>query len=152
MDNKVLTNEGLNKLKDELEHLKNEKRPQVSDRIKSAKELGDLSENAEYQEAKEEQSFVEGRILELEHLIKTSSVVEKGKNNGKVQVGCQVKIDKDGQIMYFTIVGSTEADPAQGKISLESPFGDALMGKAVGDEVEIDLPSGKVKCTILEIQ
>lgn len=152
MDNKVLTNEGLSKLKDELEHLKNEKRPQVSDRIKSAKELGDLSENAEYQEAKEEQSFVEGRILELEHLIKTSSVVEKIKNNGKVQVGCQVKIDKDGQIMSFTIVGSTEADPAQGKISLESPFGDALMGKVVGDEVEIDLPSGKVKCTILEIQ
>ena len=152
MDNKVLTNEGLSKLKDELEHLKNEKRPQVSDRIKSAKELGDLSENAEYQEAKEEQSFVEGRILELEYLIKTSSIVEKGKNNGKVQVGCQVKIDKDGQIMSFTIVGSTEADPAQGKISLESPFGDALMGKSVGDEVEINLPSGKVKCRILEIQ
>jgi transcription elongation factor GreA len=152
MDNKVLTKEGLNKLQEELAYLKSEKRPQLSERIKSAKELGDLSENAEYQEAKEDQSFVEGRILELEHLIKTSSVVEKSKNTDQVQVGCQVKIDKEGQIMSFTIVGSTEAEPAQGKISLESPFGEALMGKAVGDKVEIDLPSGKTKCEILEIQ
>jgi transcription elongation factor GreA len=152
MDNKVLTPEGLSKLQEELEHLKMVKRPQVSERIKSAKELGDLSENAEYQEAKEEQSFVEGRVLELEHLIKTSSVAEKVKDDGKVQVGCQVKIDRDGQSMDFTIVGSTEADPVQGKISLESPFGDALMGKSVGDEVEVDLPGGKTKCKILKIQ
>ena len=152
MDNKVLTKEGLSKLQEELTYLKSEKRPQLSDRIKSAKELGDLSENAEYQEAKEDQSFVEGRILELEHIIKTSSVVEKVKDNDHVQVGCQVKIDKEGQIMSFTIVGSTEAEPAQGKISLESPFGEALMGKSVGDKVEINLPSGKTKCEILEIQ
>lgn len=152
MDNKVLTKEGLQKLKDELEHLKTEKRPQVSERIKSAKELGDLSENAEYQEAKEEQSFVEGRILELEHLIKTSSVAEKAVSDGKVHVGCQVKIDRDGQIMNFTIVGSTEADPVAGRISLESPFGEALMGRSLGDEVEVDLPGGKTKCKILEIQ
>ncbi|MFA6307691.1 MAG: transcription elongation factor GreA [Patescibacteria group bacterium] len=152
MDNKVLTKEGLAKLKEELEYLKTEKRPQISDRIKSAKELGDLSENAEYQEAKEDQSFIEGRILELEHLIKTSAVVETVKNNGIVQVGSQVKINRDGQNMNFTIVGSTEADPVQGKISLESPFGVALMGKAVNDEIEIDLPNGKIKCKILEIQ
>ncbi|MBT4209926.1 MAG: transcription elongation factor GreA [Candidatus Komeilibacteria bacterium] len=152
MDNKVLTEEGLNKLKEELEILKTKKRPEVSERIKSAKELGDLSENAEYQEAKEEQSFVEGRILELEHLVKTSLVAEKMKDDGKVQVGRQVKIDKEGQILDFTIVGSTEADPVQGKISLESPFGEALMGKTIGDEVEVDLPSGKTKCKILEIQ
>lgn len=152
MDKKVLTQEGLDKLKKELEYLKNEKRPQVSERIKSAKELGDLSENAEYQEAKEEQSFVEGRILELEHLIKTSSVVEKVEGNASVQVGSQVKIDKGGQIMNFKIVGSTEADPVAGKISLESPFGEALMGRAVGEEVEVDLPGGKTKCKILEIE
>lgn len=152
MDNKILTKEGLQKLQEELEYLKTTKRPQVSDRIKSAKELGDLSENAEYQEAKEEQSFVEGRILELEHLIKTSLVAEKVKSDGSVQVGCHVKIDKEGQIMSFTIVGSTEADPMAGKISLESPFGEALMGKAVGDEVEVDLPGGKTKCKILEIK
>lgn len=152
MDNKVLTKEGLSKLKEELEYLKSVKRPQIAERIKSAKELGDLSENAEYQEAKEAQSFVEGRILELEHLIKTSAVVEKVKNDGRVQVGCQVKIDRNGQTMNFTIVGSTEADPVQGKISLESPFGEALMGKSIGEEVEVDLPSGKTKCKILEIQ
>jgi len=152
MDNKVLTKEGLEKLKEELEYLKNEKRPQVSDRIKSAKELGDLSENAEYQEAKEEQSFVEGRILELEHLVKTSSVVKKMKGNNSIQVGSKVKIDREGQIMNFTIVGSTEADPVQGKISLESPFGEALMGRSLGEEIEVDLPSGKTKCKILEIQ
>ncbi|OGY94250.1 MAG: transcription elongation factor GreA [Candidatus Komeilibacteria bacterium RIFOXYC1_FULL_37_11] len=152
MDNKILTKEGLNKLKEELEHLKNNKRPQVSDRIKQAKELGDLSENAEYQEAKEEQSFVEGRILELERLIKTSSVAEKASSDGRVHVGSQVKIDKEGQIMNFTIVGSTEADPVRGKISLESPFGEALMGKSVGDEAEINLPGRKTTCKILEIQ
>lgn len=152
MDNKVLTQEGLNKLKEELDYLKNEKRPQVADRIKSAKELGDLSENAEYQEAKEEQSFVEGRILELEHLIKTSSVAAKTTKDGTVQVGSKVKINRDGQEMNFTIVGSTEADPVAGKISLESPFGEALMGRKVGEEVEVDLPGGKTKCKILEIE
>jgi len=152
MDNKVLTQEGLNKLKEELEYLKNEKRPQVADRIKSAKELGDLSENAEYQEAKEEQSFVEGRILELEHLIKTSSVAEKTTKDGTVQVGSQVKINKEGQEINFTIVGSTEADPIHGKISLESPFGEALMGRKVGEELEVDLPGGKTKCKIISIQ
>ena len=151
MDNKILTKEGLNKLKEELEYLKNKKRPQVSDRIKQAKELGDLSENAEYQEAKEEQSFVEGRILALERLIKTSSVAEKTRSDGRVHVGSQVKIDKEGQIMNFTIVGSTEADPVRGKISLESPFGEALMGKSVGDEAEISLPGRKTICKILEI-
>ena len=152
MDNKVLTEEGLNKLKKELEYLKTEKRPEVSERIKSAKELGDLSENAEYQEAKESQSFVEGRVLELEHLINTSAVAEKTKNDGKVYIGCKVQIDKEGKILDFIIVGSTEADPAQGKISLESPFGEALMGKTVGDEVDVDLPSGTTKCKILKIE
>ena len=152
MDNKVLTEEGLNKLKKELEYLKTEKRPEVSERIKSAKELGDLSENAEYQEAKESQSFVEGRVLELEHLIKTSAVAEKTKNDGKDYIGCKVQIDKEGKILDFIIVGSTEADPAQGKISLESPFGEALMGKTVGDEVDVDLPSGTTKCKILKIE
>lgn len=152
MDNKILTKEGLNKLKEELEYLKSQKRPQVSDRIKQAKELGDLSENAEYQEAKEEQSFVEGRILELEHLIKTSSVAEKTSMDGRVHVGSQVKVDKEGQIINFTIVGSTEADPVRGKISLESPFGEALMGKMVGDEVEINLPGRKTTCKILAIE
>ncbi|MBU1203098.1 transcription elongation factor GreA [Patescibacteria group bacterium] len=152
MDKKVFSQAGLDKLKNELEHLKTEKRPQVSERIKTAKELGDLSENAEYQDAKEEQSFVEGRILELEHLIKTAVVAETNADSDKVYIGSQVKIDKDGQILDFTIVGSTEAEPLSGRISLESPFGKALLNKKVGDEAEVDLPGGKVKCKILEIK
>ena len=152
MDKKVLTKEGLSKLQEELDYLKNEKRPQVADRIKQAKELGDLSENAEYQEAKEEQSFVEGRILELEHLIKTSDLADENTNKDVVSVGSEVSIDKEGQILNFTIVGSTEADPLSGKISIESPFGQALMGGKKDEEVEVDLPGGKVKCKILEIK
>lgn len=152
MDKKVFSQAGLDKLKQELEYLKSEKRPQVSERIKSAKELGDLSENAEYQDAKEEQSFVEGRILELEHLIKTAVVADTSNNGDQVYIGSQVKIDKEGQSLEFTIVGSTEADPLNGRISLESPFGKALMHKKVGDEAEVDLPTGKVKCKILEIK
>ncbi len=152
MEKKVLTKEGLSKLKEELEHLKNDKRPQVSERIKAAKELGDLSENAEYQDAKEEQSFVEGRIMELEHLIKTSILADEDKKEGVVVVGSEVKIDKAGQLMNLTIVGSTEADPMNGKISLESPLGGALLGKKLNDSVEVDLPSGKVQCKILEIK
>lgn len=152
MDTKVLTEEGLNKLKEELQELKTNKRMEVSERIKQAKELGDLSENAEYQDAKEEQSFVEGRIRELEHLIKTSVLASPEINNGKVGIGSQVKVDKEGQILNFTIVGSTEADPINGKISIESPFGEALFGKAKGDEIEVDLPGGRVKCKILELE
>lgn len=137
-------------MQEELDYLKNQKRPQVSERIKLAKEFGDLSENAEYQEAKDEQAFVEGRILELEHLIKTSIVVDS-RQGDSVDVGSKVVIDREGKVMNLTIVGSTEAEPASGRISLESPLGQALLGKKVGDEVEIKLPSGQSKCKILEI-
>ena len=109
-------------------------------------------ENAEYQEAKEEQAFVEGRILVLEHIIKTSVMAEAKVGSNIVVVGSEVSIDKGGQVLNFTIVGSTEADPVSGKISLESPFGRALLDKKVGDEVDVDLPAGKVKCKILEIK
>ncbi len=151
MDKKVLSKEGLIKLKEELDYLQNTKRPQVSERIKLAKEFGDLSENAEYQEAKDEQAFVEGRILELEHLIKTSIVADDNQTNDVVNIGSEVVLDREGQVMRLTIVGSTEAEPASGRISLESPFGKALLGRKVGDEVEIKLPTSQVKCKILEI-
>ena len=152
MEKKVLTKQGLKKLKDELEYLQYEKRREVSDRIKQAKEFGDLSENAEYQEAKDEQAFVEGRILELEHLVKTADVVEENSTpDGVVGIGCKVSVDKGGEITDFTIVGSTEADPINRKISLESPIGAALMDKKIGEEVEIDLPSGKARYKILDI-
>jgi len=152
MGSTVLTKEGLSKLQEELDYLQNTKKHQVADRIKLAKEFGDLSENAEYQEAKEEQAFVEGKILELQHLIKTAVLADENKKAGVVGVGTEVSVDKEGQQQRFFIVGSTEADPANSRISLESPLGGALLGKAVGDEVEVKLPAGKVIYKILSIK
>jgi transcription elongation factor GreA len=119
MDKKLFTQEGLNKLKEELDHLKNKKRHEVADRIKQAKEYGDLSENAEYQEAKDEQSFVEGHILELEHIVKSAVLADEdnGKKKDIVSIGAKVKVDRSGQIMEFVIVGSMEADPINKRIS-----------------------------------
>lgn len=152
MSQKIFTKEGLDKLKDELHNLQTKKRFEVAERIKVAKEFGDLSENAEYHEAKEEQSFVEGRIIELEHLIKTAVVADENESKGIVSVGSQVKVLKDGKESSFTIVGSTEADPVNGKISLESPIGDALLDHKPGDEVEIDMPAGKVSYKIIDVK
>ena len=152
MESKVLTKEGLSKLQKELDYLQNTKKHEVSDRIKLAKEFGDLSENAEYQDAKEEQAYVEGRILELEYLIKTCIVAEENNQTGVVAVGCEVEVDKNGQKQRFFIVGSTEADPVNSRISLESPLGSAILGKAVGEEVEVELPAGKVTYKILDIK
>lgn len=151
-DKKVFTQEGLNNLIKELDELKNVKRKEVADRIKSAKEFGDLSENAEYQEAKEQQAFVEGRILELENLIKTAVVAESSGQRQTVGIGSHVEVQKDGQIMNFTIVGSTEADPVNKKISHESPLGQSLLSHKVGDEVEVKLPNGVAKYKIVKIK
>ena len=151
MHNTIVTPEGLEKLKAELEYLKTDKRKQVSDRIKTAKEFGDLSENAEYQEAKDEQAFTEGRIAELENLIKTSVLADKN-DSDKINVGSMIKVDKAGQILDFTIVGSTEADPSIGKISVESPLGQAFLGKKINQEFSVELPIGLVKYKILEIK
>jgi len=155
MDKKVLTPEGLKKLKEELEHLTGTKRKEISDRIKIAKEFGDLSENAEYQEAKEQQAFIEGKILELESIIKTAVVADNNvTKDGKkiVRIGSQVLVARDDQNLSFTIVGSTEADPVNKKISLESPLGQALLDREVGDEVEVKLPLGIAHYKILEIK
>ncbi len=151
MEKKVFTAQGLTKLKEELEHLQTTRRKQVADRIKSAKEFGDLSENAEYQEAKEEQAFIEGRIIELEHMVKTAVVAEQSADNDTVQVGSQVTVDKDGKELHFTIVGSTEADPVNGKISLESPLGQAMLNRKINEKFEVDLPSAKVTYKIIKI-
>ncbi|MBT4349815.1 transcription elongation factor GreA [bacterium] len=150
MDRKILTPEGLEKLKEELEHLKNIKRREVTERIKTAKAFGDLSENAEYQEAKDEQAFVEGRIIELDNITKTAVVADK-KDIDIVQVGSHVKVEKEDGVFEFTVVGSTEADPANGKISVESPLGNAFIGKSKNDELEVNLPIGVVKYKILDI-
>ncbi len=151
MNSTIVTPEGLEKLKTELEYLKTEKRKQVSDRIKTAKEFGDLSENAEYQEAKDEQAFTEGKILNLENLIKTAVVADKN-DDDQINVGNTIKVDREGQTFEFTIVGSTEGDPSNGKISVESPLGQAFVGKRLNEEFVVDLPAGKIQYKILEIK
>jgi len=144
-----LTQEGVDELKSELAGLVAQ-RPQVADRIKHARELGDLSENAEYQTAREEQDRLEARISELEHILRSVQIIKKPKSSGKVMLGSTVVL-KDGKTLTYQVVGTIEADPTAGKISDESPIGKALMGKAVGDKVEIKTPAGSHTYKIIEI-
>jgi transcription elongation factor GreA len=145
-----VTKAGLEKLTSELQELKTVKRKEISDRIQDAKELGDLSENAEYAEAKEEQSFTEGRILDLENSIKNAVLIEEGASD-IVVVGSTVDVESDGIARTYFIVGSSEADPAQGLISNESPLGEAFLGKRVGEGVEIEVPKGTLAFRITKI-
>ncbi len=150
----VMTFEGVKKLEEELEFLKTVKRKEITEKIKVALGFGDLSENAEYTEAKNEQAFVEGRIVQLENLLKNADVVdESDAPKGTVNIGSKVKVkdyDLDDTIEYF-IVGSAEADPINGKISNESPVGKALMGKKKNDVVEASTPAGMIKMKIMAI-
>jgi len=149
---KYLTNDGYQKIKQELDHLKKVKRPEISDRIKQAKDYGDLSENAEYADAREEQSFVEGRILELEDILKNSEIVESGKSDPSViQIGDEVIVEKEGKEFSYTIVGSNESDPSLGRISNESPIGKALLGKRKGEEAKISTPKGESIWKVVKI-
>lgn len=147
----ILTKEGFEKIKNELEILKTVKRPEVIQRIKTAKEFGDLSENAEYEDAKNEQSFIEGRIKELENLIKKAKLVSSKKNLSEVSVGDRVLVICNGEKTTYEIVGSTESDPAKGKISSESPIAQALIGRKKGDKVTVPIPDGEMECEILDI-
>lgn len=149
--NLVLTNDGLEKLKTELDELKSQGRREVIDRIRTAKEFGDLSENAEYEDAKNQQSFIEGRIQELTEMIKRAKVVGSKRDTSKVDIGDTIEVDCDGEKSTYIIVGSTESDPIAGKISAESPIARCLMGKKVGDSVEVPIPDGKMSCKILKI-
>lgn len=147
-----VTPEGLEKANKELQGLTEVKRPAVIEKIERAKEQGDLSENFEYHEAKEEQGFIEGRIQELEYLINNAVVVENNhKSNGMVEIGKTVKVKNGTETKEFLIVGANEADPVKGKISNESPLGEALIGKKVGEKVEIQAPKGVVRYQVLEI-
>ena len=146
-DQTFLTSAGLDKLKAELDDLKNNKRPQVLARIKEAVSYGDLSENSEYEDAKNEQAFVEGRIAELENMLKTSKIVSGG-NGDSVALGSKVKVKHNGSNSDFTVVGPAEADPTSGLISNESPLGMALIGKKVGETAEVETPKGTTKYTI----
>ena len=140
---KYLTKEGFERLKKELEERKRELRQKIATSIKEAKEQGDLSENAEYAEAKRQQRENESRIIYLENAIRTSKVVEKKKSNGHVEVGSEVLVKINEKKMTFHIVGSNEADPAQGKISNESPIGEAFLGGQKGEAIEVILPNKK---------
>ena len=156
MDNKqiMLTDEGLMKLEAELESLKTEKRQEVAEKIKVARGFGDLSENSEYDAAKEEQAQVEARIVQLEKMLKNAKVIDQDEIDlNKVSIGTRVKVydeEFDEEIEY-SIVGSTEADPDAMKISDESPVGKALIGKNIGDMVDIETPGGVIKMKILSI-
>ena len=150
----VLTYEGLKKLEDELEYLKTIKRKEIAEKIKTARGYGDLSENAEYDAAKEEQGLVEGKIVELEKLLRNAKVIDEDElNEDVISVGATITlhdIEFDEEITY-KLVGSTEADPQEGKISNESPVGAALIGHKVGEVVEIEVPQGIVKFKVLDI-
>jgi len=145
-----VSSEGLQKMKNELHSLKTEKRREIAARIETAKELGDLSENADYTEAKEALSFNEGRILDLEDAIMRAMVIEN-RGGDTVSIGSSLRVSVNGKEKDFTIVGSTEADPVQGMISNESPIGRALIGKKVGETAEVHAPSGLIRYTIVSI-
>lgn len=149
---KLITEEGLKKIKEELEYRKGELRQSIANAIKEAKEQGDLSENAEYSEAKRQQSENEARVSELEFTLKESQVVAYQKNSDTVQIGSKVKVKFNGSEMEFQIVGSNEADPKDMKISNESPMGKGFLDKKKDDEVEVETPNGKVKYTILDVK
>ena len=149
---KLLTPEGLKKLEDELEMRKTEMRHKIADIIKEAKEQGDLSENAEYTEAKRQQADNERRIMELENTIRTSEVASFVKGSKAVQMGSKVKVKFNGEEQTFEMVGSNEADPLTWKISNESPIGKALMGKKACEKIRVDTPSGEKEYKILEVK
>lgn len=151
----VMTYEGVKKLENELEYLKTVKRKEITEKIKVALGYGDLSENSEYDEAKNEQAFVEGRIIQLENMLKNATIIDETEIPADtINVGSTVRVkdyDFDEEVEFY-IVGSAEADPIENKISNESPVGKALIGKKVGDTVEVAVPDGVSKYEILEVR
>jgi len=145
-----VSQEGLEKMKQELHFLKTEKRRELSERIEKAKELGDLRENADYQEAKDELMATEGHILELGDALKRSVIIEN-QLTGMVTLGSKVDVEFNGKRKVFTLVGSHEADPLKGLVSNESPLGMALLGKKVGDMAEVKAPAGVVRYQIVSV-
>jgi transcription elongation factor GreA len=148
-----LTPEGEEKLKAELEELKGPRREELSQRLRSAIQMGDLSENADYHKAKEDQGFLEGRIQELENILRNTVIIEKAAGQDYVFIGARVTIQEGSEEPEtYHLVGPTEADPRKGKISHESPIGKALLDKKVGDFAEAETPGGKLKFKILKIE
>lgn len=147
----LLTQEGLEKIRGELKELIENKRPEIAKRIQDAREMGDISENSEYDAAKQEQAYIEGRIAELEEIVKNAKTSEI-RTDDQVGVGCKVTVHMESADDTFYIVGAPEADPLSKKISHESPLGSALLGKRVGEQVEFEAPVGKLIYTILKIE
>ncbi|HCR81399.1 MAG: Transcription elongation factor GreA [Candidatus Pacebacteria bacterium GW2011_GWB1_47_8] len=155
MDKVQLTQEGLEELKSELQQLKKEKLPQVIERVSAAREQGDLSENADYHAGKEEQSFIEARISEIEDILAHATVVKNTNTHSQVGIGSRVEVyieGKVGKTFTYEIVGEFEADPEEGKVSAVSPLGKALLGKKKGDKVTVEAPAGKVVYVIKNIK
>lgn len=147
-----VSKDGLERLKEELHNLKTVKRREIAAKIEHAKELGDLSENAEYQDAKDELAFVEGHIIQLEDLINHAVVIEEKRTAGVVSVGSTVRAMQADKEVVYSVVGSNEADPRSGKISNESPLGQAFLGKSVGEEFLVKTPAGEVIYKVVSIE
>jgi transcription elongation factor GreA len=148
-----VTRDGLKKLEDELEYLRTVKRAEVAQRLHDAMGEGDIDENAEYDDAKNEQSFVEGRILTLETMVKNAVIIQEGKHRDQVVLGSTVTIaEEGGEPETYHLVGSAEADPRQGRISNQSPLGRVLLGKRVGETVTVSAPAGILSFQIIAIQ
>jgi len=152
MNEQIISQEGYDKLRDEMIFLSTVKRKEIAERIERAKELGDLSENAEYSEAKDAQALNEGRILELTNTLKNVTVVQNEKSRDKVVMGSKITVKTDKNEKQYTIVSFNEADPLNGKISNESPLGVAFLERKKGDSVEVETPRGIVKYKILKIE
>ena len=146
-----ISRDGLEKLRRELDEMVSVRRPEIAQRIHDAKEHGDLTENAEYEDAKNEQAFVEGRIQTLEALIKNATIIDEHHTNDHVQIGSTVKVKGPDGSVSFTIVGSTEARPTEGRISNESPVGRALLGRRKGETISVQVPAGDIAYTIVAI-
>ena len=148
-----LTGEGYLELENELNYLRNEKRKEVTQTLKDARALGDLSENSEYDQAREEQANLEKRILEIEYTLEHATVIDKSSDDGKVGIGCNVELqyEDDDDTESYKIVGSQEADPFESKISNESPIAMALLGHKVGDTVSVESPNGSYEIKIIEV-
>jgi transcription elongation factor GreA len=155
MDNRnnqiQITKQGLTSLEKELDELTNDKRPKLVERLAFARTQGDLAENSDYQNAKDELEFLDGRITELEDVLKKAVVVHSNSKSDQVSFGTKVTVKANGKELFFEIVGEWEADPANRRISHTSPLGQALVGKKVGDEVEVEAPVGKLTYKILNI-
>ncbi len=147
-----LTQEGFDTLKKEYEDLTKVKKPYAVERLHKARSMGDLSENSEYTAAKEELAFVDGRILEIEEILKNVEIVENHLSSNKIELGTSVTVEVNGKKELFQIVGEFEADPMSKKLSHTSPIGQALLGKKRGEWIEVEVPAGKIKYKIVEIR